>query len=286
MIEAKVNEGNNAQKLNLRDRIDKEFERRQKSGLLYNFIDNCVQNALLDTRTHIWRNIHHEMNTDRDSWSDLISMRNYESYDLKELRQDYIPNRIQCDKTEHQLWVMQPSVDANTNYDVFKEYNTKCYLTQLLSLVHSLNPQFHKDMKRVFKDICKSSPYIYRAAPVKSFDKCVLKAESNFNKKKFPTVAYITDFVRSTVTFDNVNDLINAVRQFKLIVDTDNCGCVTDIVSIDNGFENVERWKSEEDCHFVDLKINVIIRDMTTPNGSAMIGEIVFLLKFLFASKK
>ena len=88
MIEAKANEGNNAQELNLRYRIEKEFERRQKSGLLYNFIDNCVQNALLDTRTHIWRNIHHEMNTDRDSWSDLISMRNYESYDSKELSQD------------------------------------------------------------------------------------------------------------------------------------------------------------------------------------------------------
>ena len=99
-------------------------------------------------------------------------------------------------------------------------------------------------------------------------------------------MAYIADFVGSTVTFDNVNDLINAVHQFKLIVDTDNCGCVTDIISINNGFENVERWKSEEDCHFVDLKINVIIRDMTIPNGSAMIGEIIFLLKFLLASKK
>ena len=65
---------------------------------------------------------------------------------------------------------MQASVDANTNYDVFKEYNTKCYLTQLLSSAHSLNPQFHKDTKRVFEDICKSSPYIYRAAPVKPFD--------------------------------------------------------------------------------------------------------------------
>ena len=54
----------------------------------------------------------------------------------------------------------------------------------------------------------------YQSAPVKLSSRCVVKATNDYGKKSFPSCANILDYMRFSVTFDNVCDLLKGLNRF------------------------------------------------------------------------
>ena len=96
----------------------------------------------------------------------------------------------------------------HSNFDLKFETNTKTYLTQCLAFAHAIIINFIY-VEEKLKMKCR-----YQAAPVKLSDRCVVKATSDYGKREYASCASILDFMRFSVTFDNVNDLLNGLNQF------------------------------------------------------------------------
>lgn len=105
----------------------------------------------------------------------------------------------------------------------------------------------------------------------------------------FPSAAHVLDILRCSVSFDNIKDMVAAMKQFENalkkqdsnVSDTENrsCGCIVDVVRIKNGFNDILSWQSVRDGQYCDVKFNVIIYNSDT--NESQIGEVQFLLKFL-----
>ena len=107
-------------------------------------------------------------------------------------------------------------------------------------------------------------------------------------KKDYPSCANILDFLRFSVTFDNVNDLLNGLNKFIADINQANvisCLLPNGVLRIKNGFNDIfEKWNDVNDASYVDIKLNIIY--VNKNRNSSMIIEAQFLLKFLLKAKK
>ena len=139
------------------------------------------------------------------------------------------------------------------------------------------------------------------SAPVKTKARSITKADIEYSieeKRKWPYTQNIIDIIRCSVCFDTIEDLIDGINKFKLIIDqfgkTDEYGyyvsaescCITQILRVKNGFLNFEdkSWENNNlsDFNYQDVKFNVLIEY----NQKQVIGEIQFLLSFMLNAKK
>ena len=67
-------------------------------------------------------------------------------------------------------------------------------------------------------------------------------------------------------------------------VENNEVECISKIVRIKNGFENIQSWEKIDDYGYVDLKMNVIFNNKTKTQSQLV--EIQFLLHFLLHAKK
>ena len=76
----------------------------------------------------------------------------------------------------------------NINYDVLTEHNSKVYLTQCLTFSHANNNIFQNEMKTIFEthDKCK-----YMSAPVKTYHRCLIKSNTDYSERQYPSAACI-----------------------------------------------------------------------------------------------
>ena len=92
------------------------------------------------------------------------------------LRQDKIENGIVAVRTERQVIENQASMGkSHSLFDVEFENNTKSYLIKCLTFSHSNNNRFQSEMKDYFTNKI-AIPCKYAMAPVKLYDRCVVKA--------------------------------------------------------------------------------------------------------------
>ena len=124
----------------------------------------------------------------------------------------------------------------------------------------------------------------YQRAPPKLGERAVIKAQTDYGSKRYPSAANIVDYCRLSVTFNNAADLLRGVQQFEETVNNNNAGCIKKIVRIKNKFQDIQQWSSMFDYGYVDLKFNVIIENEN--QTKAMIVEIQYLLSFLLTAKK
>ena len=105
-------------------------------------------------------------------------------------------------KTESDLLVflskMADEGKQLTDFDIIFEENTKVYLTQCLSYAAINNSRLQNEMKSYFRK--NDSNCYYQSAPVKKYERCVIKATTDYAKQEFPSVASILDFLRFSAT--------------------------------------------------------------------------------------
>ena len=175
------------------------------------------------------------------------------------IRQDCIENGITAVKTERELYVIAATLNSNdkkTDFNVFNEFNQKIYITQCLTFAHEYNTLFQNLVSQAFESDKKAQ---FDGGPVKQYARCLVKANTDYSKEIFPSGAHILDYMRCSVTYNNVESLLEGLNNFvdkvnKKELENDKGG-LSCIKRVKNGFMNILNWKSSEDAQYCDLKL-------------------------------
>ena len=136
-----------------------------------------------------------------------------------------------------------------------------------------------------------NSSYVYQSAPVKLYDRCVVKATSDYQNDQFPSVANIVDFLRFSITFNCIESLLIGLNTFVKDISNPNKNKYLKNYLIDNriirikhGFSNITKtWRKMNDAEYCDIKLNIIYKN--EDDSARMIIEAQFLLSFLLKAK-
>ena len=112
--------------------------------------------------------------------------------------------------------------------------------------------------------------------------RCIIKASTDYAERRFPSVACILDFNRCSITFKSVSKLNEGVERFCRMIKGGECGCVTAVIRIKNGFKEINEWKSLDEYGYRDLKLNLLITD----GNISVVGEVQILLDWMLRAKK
>ena len=83
---------------------------------------------------------------------------------------------------------MRINMNENDNYNVMSEHNNKLYLTMCLTFAHGNNNYYQNAMKKIFKTHEKC---VFNEAPVKTYERCLIKSNTDYNDRLYPSVACI-----------------------------------------------------------------------------------------------
>ena len=262
------------------------------SSVLFDRIVFDVNKLLTKQKEYIWNSVK-EIRNEKETNSAFEKLCNFgvneNGVNQTDLRQDKIENGIASNVDELELLLQKVAMgsSAHSTFDLKFETNTKSYLTQCLAFSHANNNTLQTEMKEYFKNKSKIKCK-YASAPVKLSDRCVVKATSDYGKKEYPSCANILDFLRFSVTFDNVNDLLNGLNTFINDInkgDVIECLLPNGVMRIKNGFNDIlNKWHDVNNASYVDIKLNIIYVNETT--NIRMIIEAQFLLSFLLKAKK
>ena len=257
----------------------------KNNTILFDNLVGIINKELVEQKKYIWDQFKQEEKNNNDEFSNLLSFGNsFKNVDSNALRQDRIKNGIVSFSNEIDLLCVAATQQNSSHFDVIFENNTKTYLTQLLSFAHENNNRFQKEMSRVFADKEKYANSIYQAAPVKLYDRCVVKATSDYANNGYPSAAHILDILRFSVTFKDIKSMLQGLNTFINAINNGEISCLTKVQRIKNGFANVGQWKSLNEASYVDIKLNIIYQN--EQETQSMIIEAQFLLSFLLKAKK
>ena len=253
-------------------------------AVLYDLLDATVNEALKTMQKYIWSHVGREIDTDKRSWDVLSSFGekgNGEELKFEDgIRQDSIKNGIKSEESEIKLYETLLSMDKTTNnYDVFSECNNKKYVTNCLLFAHSMSNIFENEIRRIFKD---DKNCIFEFAPVKTYERCVIKAQVDYSNRRFPNAANVLDYLRCSITYDSTQLLLDGLNKF--ISHSVKSDILKEIVRIKNGFKHIIKWQEPSDARYCDVKCNIII--MNPKTKEQMVAEVQFLLKWLLTAKK
>ena len=171
---------------------------------------------IIDKRTSTLENDFKELIKDKEEIFNEICKFKKEMKDYlsdNKWRQDYIkeyPIKATVDLNELKDIYFYSSFDSN--YNAEREYNMKSYLTKLLTCAHVLNEPFQKKMKFIMSKYGN-----VHSGPVKGYDRCVSKTESDYFNNQFPTTAHIIDIIRCSITFNDLQSYYNGLIQINKI---------------------------------------------------------------------
>ena len=278
------------------DDDSKEEQKQQRQTpshhkLLYHTIArNVVTEALVKQKEFIWESVENESKTNKDIWNGILNF-NPKLKSNTSLRQDTITNGIESQVKNEDIYPSVPLMDNNSNFDVFNEYDTKVYLTKCLVFAHRMNPKFQQDAQEFFNQYSKGQSKqfsgFFQAAPVKLYQRCVVKSQTDYSLNRFPRCAHILDLLRCAMIFDTANDMLTALNLFGKCFgngNNKNRSSIIDIVRVKNGFKNILNWKNMNDSEYCDIKFNVIVKDEI--NNECQVAEVQFLLDWLLKAKK
>ena len=133
-----------------------------------------------------------------------------------------------------------------------------CVYCIVLTFSHSNNARFHAAVFKIFEDDENAKT---QTAPVKTYDRCLVKSNTDYSLEPYPTSACILDLMRCSVTFDNVQLLLNGLEMFINAVNDGKVECLTKILRIKNGFKNILEWKDVNDAEYCHVKLSALYRN-------------------------
>ena len=173
--------------------------------LLFDYINNMANESLISQKQYIWENIKKEENKDFENWNNLcnfcVTDKYYDKYggDNVVLRQDKIENGIKPVKSDRDIYILNAILDEKnkekTNFDTISEYNNM-YITQCIAFANENNSYFYDRIGHLFENKKTS---IYKHGNVKKYDRCLVKSNTDYNKRQFPNGACILGMLMSVV---------------------------------------------------------------------------------------
>ena len=156
-----------------------------------------------------------------------------------------------------------------------------CFFYLVLTFSHSNNKRFQDIMLNIYKE---DKTAFYQSAPVKTYSRCIIKSNTDYNNQLYPTSSCILDLLRCSITFNNIISLLNGIKRFKNLINNNEVEGLIKILRIKNGFNNILKWNLPSDSEYCDIKFNVLYENEN--QRERQIVEIQFLLNSLLISKK
>ena len=242
---------------------------------LYSFVCDTINELLSKQKKYIWKSVLNEKQIDSVNWSKLVELKEFvvDRFNNDNLRQDMLKNGIIPDKNFVDLYTILP-LTSQSNFDAYR-----------------IDLAFQETVKLILSKICNhnTNDYVLSSAPVKTYDRCDVKTQVDYKSKRFSNISHILDFVRCSIEFTSANVLLDTLNKFINYIDSkgenefENGCCISEIVRLKNGFNDILNWKSMNNCQYCDVKLNVII---VKDNKISMIDEIQLLLKWVSVPKK
>ena len=156
--------------------------------LLFSYIDDLADKLLLKQKEYIWKCISDESQNDNENWTNLCNFSKYNNDNGDTiLRQDEIKNGIKSIKSVKEIYCINADMDEHNtekdSYDMISEYNDKVYLTQCLTFAHQNNEYFQQEIYKY--------NFWRTKAPVKKYDRCLVKSNTDYSNETFPSSAHI-----------------------------------------------------------------------------------------------
>eukprot|EP01083_Nonionella_stella_P078062 213426_1 len=228
-------------------------------------------------------------NKDKTSWNTLIRYEMERDYQYDFVRQDSIaiPNAI-LPKYTFQSLTENSSPSAAFNSHRFYDHNQ--YLPELILLAHIVDDEFQKSIQKIFNiDKHVNVGYIgdekqkdtfmvkYVRGPVKTMERAISKADTDYFDEEFPTSACILDVNRCALVFNDIKSLLFALGLFRNKVKYYQSGNVIGIVRDKNRFKDYINQ-----VQYADIKLNLVIKG----KQNNIIGEVQFLLQTMLDFRK
>ena len=261
---------------------DANSESMKTSLTMFDIIEETAKNELKQYTSRLKLQITNLVRNDKH-FSEIMEFENYThpKFVKESLRQDNDMIGNLPDYSENEL----KRIDDQT-FDNTKEYETKIYLNKLLIISRTMNETFQNQVKTMINKFNPNASF--QAAPVKEENRCVIKSQTDYGEARWPRVARLADLIRCSITFDNSDELLAAVKHFQTEINdkSKDTGCILDILRIKNGFASIKKWDPNDpnDARYCDIKFNISICDKYI--NKRIIGEIQFLLKFVLDIKK
>ena len=173
-------------------------EKESNETLLFDSIVKVTDVELIKQKQLIWDNVKNEEKSDAEHWDKVcnfgsdVKVNNNSNNNGAPLRQDEINGGILSYESKQNLHMIAATMDENNNeksdYDLFNEYNNRVYITQLLTYAHRNNGKFQNVMKDIFAEDPDAK---YAPAPVKTYDRCIIKANTDYADRMYPSMANI-----------------------------------------------------------------------------------------------
>ena len=169
----------------------------------------------------------------------------------------YRQNGIVANPNKLDTILMEIYLGNGKEFDISFENNTDIYLTQRLAFTRSNNLRFQHDND--------SSSKSYQGAPVKLYDRCVIKATADYGNESLPWVGNICNFLMFSV-YNDCKSLLNGVNKFINNINNENIKYLKDclipnvIIRIQNGLIILYHLPSINDEQYCDIKLSIIYK--------------------------
>ena len=157
-----------------------------------------------------------------------------------------------------------------------------CDCEIVLTFSHQNDSIFQDVIKNIFKDEEDEKSVKYQSAPVKTYDRCLIKSNTDYGSESYPTGACISDLMRCSITFENTKNLLEWLEKFLNLVDNGKIECLTKILRIKNGFKDILNWKSIKDAAYCDLKLNVLYQNESKTESQIVEVRTLVYIKYVW----
>ena len=141
----------------------------KNNTLLFQYVNTLVDKLLITQKVYIRDSIETEEKKDGEEWNKLCKFDEYNNSQTQ-FRQDKIDNGIKSFKSVKDAYLAATKI-SNPQFNVLSQFNDKIYLTQCLTFANENNDYFQSEMAKLFDGKGE-----LRKAPVKTFDRCLVKS--------------------------------------------------------------------------------------------------------------
>ncbi|ETO14994.1 hypothetical protein RFI_22376 [Reticulomyxa filosa] len=163
-------------------------------------------------------------------------------------------------------------------------YDFDVYLNDLLTRAHEMNRSYQTEMANLFKG-CQECTF--SEGPIKTHERCKLKAQLDYKHEQFPKSAHVIDILRCQVIFTNIDYLVQGLNHFMRMMESPPYCNSFKVVRMKNGFAKYSSVQSLDGKvrvpqEYEDVKMNVLF----TENGKSIVTEVQFLLQIMARFKQ
>eukprot|EP01083_Nonionella_stella_P288116 980593_1 len=174
-----------------------------------------------------------------------------------------------------------PSIHFNAK----EHYDKNIYLNELMFRANVLDATFQKDIRKLSKQICNETNgkinARYRAGPVKTLKRSLLKVDNDYIQAMYPTSAKIVDINRCALQFTDIETMMKFIVIFEKKIKNQNAHSIKKIIRCKNGWSVYNQYHPQ----YTDIKLNVLIQS-PYDEQQMIVGEVQFLLDLMSSFKR